>query len=298
VDHWVVRVLTPSQEPIRRSERGQAMPTRPAPRARTVLVALLLVLVAACSGGSPGPAAVGGDGVRYGGGDDGVLPPALADVRAPAAATADGGIPVGPGGVGTTGDGDVVVEVYLDPACPWCQRLEAMYGDALLDLVEAGGVTLVHRPLAFLDARWGGTYSTRAVHALAVVADEAPERYPALHALLLQHQPEAGDPAGLDDDEIATLARDAGVPADVVAGFTTAAPTGYRVATAGGGSEPRVTTSRTFAPWIAAATAQASADLGGVSVPTVLVDGERVEDWTEPGSLTARIAAALAERSS
>jgi protein-disulfide isomerase len=271
------------------------MLTHPARRrapARAVLLACLLALVAACSGATP----EAGDGVRYGGGDDGVVAPALADVRAPAAAAPDGGIPVGRGGVGTAGDDDVVVEVYLDPACPWCQRLEAMYGDALAGLVEAGGVTLVHRPLAFLDARWGGTYSTRAVHALAVVADAAPAHYPALHTQLLEHQPEAGEPAGLSDDEIAALARDAGVPADVVATFTGAAPTGYRVTTADGGTEQRTATARTFAPWIAATTAQASADLGEVGVPTVLVDGERVEDWTEPGSLTARIAAAVAAR--
>lgn len=274
------------------------MPTHPAPRAprvRAVLLACLLAVTAACSSGSPGPAAVTGDGVRYGGGDEGVVPPALAHVTAPSSATADGGIPIGPGGVGTTGDGDVVVEVYYDPACPWCQRLEAMYGDALLDLVDAGGVTLVHRPLAFLDARWGGTYSTRAVHALAVVADATPELYPALHAALLEHQPEAGEPAGLDDDAIAALARDVGVPADVVDRFTATAGTAYEVETADG-TERRVTSSRVLAPWVAAATAQASVDLGEVSVPTVLVDGAPVGDWTEPGSLTALVASAVAAR--
>lgn len=286
------------------------MTTHPAPRAarvRAALVAGVLAAVlgttAACSPGSPSPTGTGspdavagtGDGVRYGGGAEGVLPPALADVTAPSTATADGGIPVGPGGVGTTGDGDVVVEVYYDPACPWCQRLEAMYGEALLEMVEAGGVTLVHRPLAFLDARWGGTYSTRAVHALAVVADAAPARYPALHAQLLEHQPEAGEPAGLDDDEIAALARDVGVPEDVVARFTATVTTGYRVAT-DGGTEQHAGTARVLAPWVAAATAQAYADLDEVSVPRVLVDGVPVGDWTEPGSLTALVASALAAR--
>jgi protein-disulfide isomerase len=277
------------------------MPTRPARRprrAQAVLLACLLAVTTACGSadGAAPPAPPVGDGVRYGGGVEDAVPPVLADVRAPAAATPGGGIPIGPGGVGTVGSGDVVVEVYLDPACPWCQRLEQMYGDALLDLVEAGGVTLVHRPLAFLDARWGGTYSTRAVHALAVVADAAPEHYPALHRQLLAHQPEAGEAAGLDDDAIATIALDAGVPADVVARFTASVSTEYRVATADGGSERRGATSRVLAPWVAAATQQAYADLGEVGVPTVLVDGERVEDWSEPGSLTARVSAAVAAR--
>jgi protein-disulfide isomerase len=277
------------------------MPTRSARRprrAQAVLLACLLAVTAACASadGAAAPAPPAGDGVRYAGGAEDAVPPALADVRAPAAAAPGGGIPGGPGGVGTVGDGDVLVEVYFDPACPWCQRLEQMYGEGLLDLVGAGGVTLVHRPLAFLDARWGGTYSTRAVHALAVVADAAPELYPALHRQLLAHQPEAGDAAGLDDDAIARIARDAGVPADVVERFTATVSAEYRVATADGGTERRGAASRVLAPWVAAATQQAYADLGEVGVPTVLVDGVRVEDWSEPGSLTARVSAAVAAR--
>ncbi|GIG36970.1 DsbA family protein [Cellulomonas pakistanensis] len=240
------------------------------------------------------PTTDAGDGVRYGGGAEGVLPPALADVVAPAAADDRGGIPVSSAGVGVAGEGDVVVDVYADPACPWCARFDAQHAEALLVLVADGGVTLVHRPLAFLDDRFGGTYSTRAVHALAVVADGSPEHYvDVLHALMA-HQPDPDDTEALTDLEIADLARAAGVPEAVVERFTAVAETPFEVATADGGTERRTATSRVLAPWVAAATHRAALDLGAVRVPTILVDGVPVEDWDETGRLADAIAAARA----
>ncbi|RMI08952.1 DsbA family protein [Cellulomonas triticagri] len=283
--------------------RPQSVHARPR---RAAVGVLLAALLAGCgvpgmepaprasdAASSPGPAA---DGVRYGGGDDGVVAPDLADVRAPATASADGSIPVSGAGVGVAGEGDVRVDVYYDPACPWCRTLELQEGVALRALVADGGVTLVHRPLAFLDARWGGTYSTRAVNALAHVADADPERYPDLLEALLVQQPEAGEAEGLDDDRIAAIAAEVGVDPAVVSRFTDATTTPYRVALDDGGTEDRAAAARTFAPWVAAATHRAGLDLPEVTVPTVLVDGQPVGDWTEPGVLVTAVRDALAER--
>lgn len=286
----------PSPWRTRAGARAHRTPSRTARALGTLLAACLVALpLAACGGGDDAPGDAGNQ-VWYGGGDEDVVPPALADVTAPEAADDRGGIPISAAGVGVAGEGDVVVDVYADPWCPWCQRFDEQYADALMDLVDQGGVTVVHRPLAFLDARFGGTYSTRAVNALAVVADASPERYvDVLHALMAA-QPPTDDPAGLSDDEIAQIAVDAGVPRGVTERFTEAAATPYRATTAGGGTEERTATSRVFAPWVAAATHQAALDLTEVRVPTILVDGERVEDWTEPGSLTDLVATAVAAR--
>jgi protein-disulfide isomerase len=275
--------------------RGDHVPARIARALRAVLVACLVALsLAACSGSDASDD--DGNQVWYGGGDEDVVPPALADVTAPAGADERGGIPISQEGAGVAGTGDVVVDVYADPWCPWCQRFDAQYSDALMDLVEQGGVTVVHRPLAFLDARFGGTYSTRAVNALAVVADASPQHYVAVLHALMAAQPPTDDPAGLSDDAIARLAVDAGVDRAVAERFDAVTATSYRVSVAGGGTEERTATSRLFAPWVAAATHQAALDLPQVQVPTILVDGVPVEDWTEPGSLTQRIAAAVAAR--
>lgn len=288
--------MTTAPPPWRARARTRRTPSRTARALGALLAACLVALPpAACGSGedSPGDA---GNQVWFGGGDEGVVPPALADVTAPAAADDRGGIPISAAGVGVAGEGDVVVDVYADPWCPWCQRFDEQYGDALMDLVDQGGVTVVHRPLAFLDARFGGTYSTRVVNALAVVADASPEHYvDVLHALMAA-QPPTDEPGGLSDDEIARIAVVAGVHPGVAERFTAVAPTPYRVTTAAGGTEERTATARVFAPWVAAATNQAALDLAEVRVPTILVDGERVEDWTEPGSLTDLVAAAVAAR--
>jgi protein-disulfide isomerase len=251
------------------------------------VAALVVVIVLAFSNAAG--SADAGNGVWHGGGADGVAAPSLADVETPAAADERGGIPVSAAGVGVAGDGDVVVEVFYDLLCPWCARFEEQFGPELDAAIEAGGVTVVDRPVAFLDARFGGTYSTRAVNALAVVADEAPDLFPAMVDTLLANQPqEDGD--GLSDDQIGALAAEVGVPAEVIERFTVTKTVPYTTSD----GETGEAESRRFAAWTMAATQQADVDLGGLSTPTVLIDGERFEDWETPGALTTAIDAARA----
>lgn len=217
-------------------------------------------------------------GIAYTGDDASTI--TLADTTAPSTANANGGIPVGADGAAgeTAGADDVVVSVYFDYMCPWCGRFEEANDAELKSLLAEGGVTVEYHPLAFLDQQsTGAEYSTRAGNAAAVVADQAPEQYSAFHSALFEHQPEEGT-KGLSDDEIADLAREAGVPDDVVEQFT---------ATASG------ETWRTFAPWLAANNNQMVTDLGKLGTPAVLIDGEEFTgDLYTTGPLTEAIEAA------
>lgn len=186
----------------------------------------------------------------------------LAEVATPAGADADGGIPVGPGLVAGTSSGPdaVVVEVIFDYRCPYCATFDEANGPDLAQLVEAGEITLVYRPVSFLDERAEGSrqYSTRSATAAAIVADRAPERFVAFHEALMTNQPAQGE--GPDDDDIATLARAAGVPEAVVEQLAETAPDSAE---------------RTFARWVFAATGRAEELLGKLTTPSVLIDGER-----------------------
>lgn len=207
----------------------------------------------------------------------------LADVDTPAGADADGGIPVGRDLVaGSTNEGAVVVEVLFDYRCPYCAVFEAANGPDLKQLAQEGTITLVYRPVSFLDERAQGSkqYSTRAATAAAMVADLAPERFVAFHEALMGNQPVQGQ--GPSDRDVADVARGAGVPEDVIA----------RLADTAEGSE------RAFARWVFAATERGTELLGKLTTPSVLIDGERFpgeggnpEALYETGPLRAAIEA-------
>jgi len=124
-------------------------------------------------------------------------------------ATADGGIQLGqnlvPGG--PVPDGVVRVDLMTDYACGYCKMLEDQLGAELRQLTEAGQILLVFHPLAFLSE-----YSTRASNAAVTVAARAPEQYFAFEQLLW-----ANFEAKPSDEEMAVLAKEAGVSDDVIA---------------------------------------------------------------------------------
>ncbi len=226
--------------------------------------------------------------VAYGNGAGDVKPPSLSDVTAPAPASDEGAIPVSKDGVGKTGDGDVVVKVYFDFMCPYCGQFDAINAKALDQIVADGGVTVDYHPLSFLDRASQGTfYSTRAANAAAIVADQDPEHFTAFVTALYANQPEENT-KGLTDDEIEKIATDAGVPAEVAATFTATVDGTFE--NADGATENG--TWRTFAPWVAATTNQATTDLPKLSTPTILIDGQEFKDWSTEGALQAAVEAA------
>ncbi|WP_275005699.1 DsbA family protein [Promicromonospora iranensis] len=195
----------------------------------------------------------------------------------PAGVVEDTGIPVGSdGAAGTTNDGAPTLDVYVDYMCSHCGEFEALNGADIAELREAGDVTLVVHPVSILNRASQGTeYSTRAASAAAWVADRAPGQFADFHEAMFASQPETNTP-GLSDDQIAEVAEQAGVPADVAAGITD----GEAV--------------ETFGEWVGAATEAAGTDEslttdGQLSTPTVLIDGERFGGWVDPGALAAAI---------
>ncbi|GAA1745036.1 DsbA family protein [Luedemannella helvata] len=219
-----------------------------------VIVGLVLAIVVAVV-----KAASGGD-------EKSTATTPTAAVVAPAGATTGGALTVGQAGA------PVRVEIYLDYMCPYCGRFERANAGELNRLVADGTVRLELYPLAFLDRMsQGSEYSTRAANAVATVADRAPDKVLAVNQALYEHQPEEGT-TGLTDDQIATLARDAGVPGEVVAAF----------------HENR------FRSWIAVSTEKVlSGDVTGT--PTVKINGTVFKgDLYTAGPLTQAIVAAKA----
>lgn len=181
--------------------------------------------------------------VKVAGGDDG--PEASGEVVVPANADAGGAIPVG------EADAPVTVEIYYDYMCPACGVFEEANGEELERLIDEGTILVELRPISFLDDTSNGTkYSTRTANAIATVANGAPDKVWDFHSALYANQPEEGT-EGLDDDQIAEIAADAGVPDDVIGEF-------------GDG---------TYRGWVASVTERAF-DSGVEGTPTVKIDGE------------------------
>jgi protein-disulfide isomerase len=193
-------------------------------------------------------------------GDDTVAGP----VVRPAIATQAGALALG------DATAPVRLEVFLDYMCPYCGRFERANGAEIARLVQDKTVRLEIYPLAFLDEASEGTeYSTRTANAVATVGDLAPDRVLAFHRALFERQPAEGT-AGLTDDEIAALARAAGVPDTVIGQFG----------------------ERRFLPWIAESTKAAFA--GGITgTPTVRIGGKQFTgDLYTVGPLTQAVTAA------
>lgn len=288
------KALAMRQEQERRAKRNRLL----AIGGLVVAVAVLaVVVIAIVRQGAERAEAYGS--VQYGGGEQTVVP-SLDEVEAPATAL-EGGIPVSAAGVGETTEDATTVEVYFDFMCPYCGQFDAANSADLEALAQEEGITVVYKPISFLDGTSQGTFfSTRAANALAVVADGSPEHVADFITAMYENQPEEGS-SGLSDAEIGEIAEGVGVPADVVEQFTATVDGTYE-ATTDDGTEEREGTWRTFAPWVAAATEQANTDLGGISTPSVLINGEK---WPasqneqgllyQPGPLAEAVRAAAAQ---
>ena len=196
------------------------------------------------------------------------LPAVTGTVVPPQHLTSTGAIPVG------AADAPVTVKVYYDYMCSFCGSFEKANTGELDRLVSDGVVRVELHPLAFLDDLSSGTtYSTRTANAIAVVADAAPARAWDFHNALYAQQPAEGS-EGLTDEQIGTIATDAGVPASVVDSFTDG----------------------TYRPWVASVTKDAFA-AGVEHTPTVMIDGkEFTGDLYSVGPLTDAIESAAAGR--
>lgn len=157
----------------------------------------------------------------------------------------------------TIGEGENVLEEYMDFMCPFCGQYQEGYGEEIAQAVEDGQITLQIHPIAILDSQSQGTnYSTRAASAVYCVADDNAEAvYPFIDALY-KNQPSEGS-SGLDDDALIGYAHDAGA-SDAVDECIT-------------GGE--------YADYVAARTQEVPVAPGasGVSTPTIILNDEFVE---------------------
>ncbi|MBD5786663.1 thioredoxin domain-containing protein [Cellulosimicrobium terreum] len=208
----------------------------------------------------------------------------LDDVANPSTANDQGGIPMGAEGVAGTDNGPDAVEVgiYVDYMCPICGQFEETNGDTVDQLRESGDVTVVLHPVAILDRAAGSQqYSTRSAAIAGYVADQAPEAMNDFNAILFANQPEENS-GTLTDEQIADLAEQAGVPADVAADIADG------------------TAVEEFGDWAATATTMVTADealmnpqSGGFGTPTITIDGVRWDgSWSDPSALPQAVAAA------
>jgi protein-disulfide isomerase len=268
-DEARLKALELREQQKKREKRNRIIAISGLVAAVVVLVVVVALILGQSKTTATGGAAYTGDAVK------------IADVAKPSTAEANGAIPVG--ATGKAGEapaaGDVVVSVYFDYLCPYCHQFETANDAELATLRAAGGVTVEYHPVSILDRLSSGTeYSTRAANAVAVVADQAPDKFSAFNTALFANQP-AENSQGLSDDEIAKLALGAGVPQSVVDKFTATVPD---------------KSWRTFAPYVAALTTQASTDLGSsFGTPTVLINGTAFKgDLYTAGPLTEAILAA------
>lgn len=124
-----------------------------------------------------------------------------------AAVQSDGGVRLG------LPDAPKTLEIYEDPMCPGCGSLEHLYGQEIAQKIDEGKLAVRYRFVNFLDPKSdSGDYSTRATAALQCVAEDGSGViYSKFHdTLLADRQPEEG--AGLTDEELATIATEAGAP--------------------------------------------------------------------------------------
>jgi protein-disulfide isomerase len=171
-----------------------------------------------------------------------------ADVVVPAGAVDKYGVPRG------DANAPVTMDLYEDFQCPICKAYEGVLGDTITKNVDAGTLRVVYHPMAFLDSQSSTKYSSRALETAACVLNQdGPKTYIALHGLLFEHQPAEGS-AGLTDEQLASLAEQAG---------------------ASKANVERCQSNDTFAGWVKAATDAASkAHVTGT--PTMFIDGKVV----------------------
>lgn len=114
------------------------------------------------------------------------------------------------------GTGRTVVDLYIDPMCPFCGQFDVANGDTLAALVDEDVITMRLHSLTFLDAAsQGSMYSSRASAALTCEAAINPDSTLDYLAALFADQPAEGT-TGLTDDELVALSTGAGSIADCV----------------------------------------------------------------------------------
>jgi protein-disulfide isomerase len=221
-----------------------------------VVAVVVLVIANSVQPAGPGPRNMASDGILLTGQDGKIAP-------VETKATPADGTPTP-----TEQDESVAnITVYSDYMCPYCNQFETAQMDQVEQWVEDGSATLELHPFSLLDrVSLGSKYSTRSAAAAACVANYDPDAFLAYNTSLYENQPSEST-RGLTNDELASLAKDAG---------------------ATNGEVALCITGQDFAGWVADATNRVMNDpipnssLDKVTgTPTVIVNGKQYS-----GSLT------------
>lgn len=102
------------------------------------------------------------------------------------------------------------VEIFCEPQCPHCAQFESAYGQQIADNLDTGRLAVTYRWLTFLDDKHHNDVSARISNALFLAADPptSPTAYQAFVQDLYRHQ----GPDGPDNNDIAAMARESGIP--------------------------------------------------------------------------------------
>lgn len=108
------------------------------------------------------------------------------------------------------GSGAKMVDLFVDPMCPFCRTFESSSGPMLFADATAGLTTVRIHPLALLNRLSMGTdYSTRAAAVITAVGVEDPARIPEFIHLLYEKQPRE-ETTGLTDAQLLLIAHESG----------------------------------------------------------------------------------------
>lgn len=108
------------------------------------------------------------------------------------------------------GEGDKVVDTYIDLMCPACNAFEQTFADQLTELAADDKITLNVHPISILDRFSQGTnYSSRAAAAVYCVAESDADKTLEYIATLYENQPVENTP-GLTDEQLIAYAEEVG----------------------------------------------------------------------------------------
>ena len=170
-------------------------------------------------------------------------------------------------------DAEHTVVIYEDFLCPICQALEAGTREQFAKLADEGQVQVRYRPFNLFseDADPRKPYSVAAGEVFGVVletsGDDVAKKF---HDLLFENQPSESGPFP-DQDDLVQLAVQAGATeADLTAALED-----------GDGKD-----------WVEGATADTD-ELGIDSTPTIYVDGEQFQNYSNLDDLVTNLVAAV-----
>ncbi|MGV8852278.1 MAG: DsbA family protein [Rhodoglobus sp.] len=219
-----------------------------------IVAVIALVLVNSNQPAGPGPQNFASDGVQLKQGFIATTTDALEADAEPIASVPD------------EESGVLDIQMYVDYMCPVCGAFEQTNAEYIESLVNNGAATLEVHPITILDRySQGQRYSSRAVNAVACVADSSPNNFYSYHNTLLSAEVQpAENTGGLSNDELVGLLDTVGVE-----------------------KVPAITEciqDETFKSWVKSSTARALAgpipnsEIAQVTAtPTVLVNGIKYE---------------------